>query len=180
MSKKLNWPLFWLDTVDREVFTIMKKFRRYCEWRKLNEWKGFERWAITVAIAGIFRGWKLSRNAESRIFAIKTFSIMTPAYSMNIFPVKTFANCPETAKFAKVFTCKRFPLYGSVRTYAYACAYAVLSGGYLTRNWTDFHPVLFRILRREAIQYPSPNHKNFDFVHNRRITECFVPFRSVF
>ena len=29
-----------------------------------------------------------------------------------IFVVKTFANCPETAKFAKVFTRERLPLYG--------------------------------------------------------------------
>ena len=28
-----------------------------------------------------------------------------------IFVVKTFANFPETVKFAKVFTCERFPLY---------------------------------------------------------------------
>ena len=30
-----------------------------------------------------------------------------------IFTVKTFVNCPESAKFAKVFPRKRFPLYGS-------------------------------------------------------------------
>ena len=39
--------------------------------------------------------------------------IMTPPYSMKIFEVKTFVNCPKTAKFAKVFTSERFPLYGS-------------------------------------------------------------------
>ena len=37
--------------------------------------------------------------------------IITPLYSMKIFAVKTFTNCSKTAKFAKVFTCKRFPLY---------------------------------------------------------------------
>ena len=39
--------------------------------------------------------------------------IMTPPYSINVFMVKTFANCPETAKFVKVFTRERFPLYGT-------------------------------------------------------------------
>ena len=39
---------------------------------------------------------------------------ITPLYSMKIFTVKTFANCPETAKFVKVFTCEGFPLYGRV------------------------------------------------------------------
>ena len=34
-----------------------------------------------------------------------------PALNEN-FRVKTFANCPKTAKFAKVFTRERFPLYG--------------------------------------------------------------------
>ena len=29
-----------------------------------------------------------------------------PPHSMNIFAIKTFANCPETAKFAKFFTHK--------------------------------------------------------------------------
>ena len=38
--------------------------------------------------------------------------IRTPPYSMKIFAVTTFANCPKTAKFAKVFTRKRFSLYG--------------------------------------------------------------------
>ena len=33
-------------------------------------------------------------------------------HSMKTFTVKTSVNCPNTAKFAKVFTCKRFPLYG--------------------------------------------------------------------
>ena len=37
--------------------------------------------------------------------------IMTSTYSMKIFAAKTFANCPETVKFVKVFTCERFPLY---------------------------------------------------------------------
>ena len=32
--------------------------------------------------------------------------------STRIFAVKTFTNCPETAKFAKVFARERFPLYG--------------------------------------------------------------------
>ena len=32
---------------------------------------------------------------------------------MRIFAVKTFANCPKIAKFAKVFTRERFPLYGN-------------------------------------------------------------------
>ena len=36
---------------------------------------------------------------------------MTPLYSMKIFAVKIFANCPETAKFAKVFIREKFPLY---------------------------------------------------------------------
>ena len=39
--------------------------------------------------------------------------IMTPPYSMKIFEVRTFANCPKTVKFAKVFIRERFPLYGS-------------------------------------------------------------------
>ena len=34
------------------------------------------------------------------------------SYSTKLFAVKTFANCPETVKFAKLFTCERFPLYG--------------------------------------------------------------------
>ena len=38
--------------------------------------------------------------------------IMTPLYSIKIFAVKTFANCPETVKFAKVFTRETFLLYG--------------------------------------------------------------------
>ena len=38
---------------------------------------------------------------------------MTPLYSMKIFAIKTFTNCPETAKFAKVFARERFLLYGS-------------------------------------------------------------------
>ena len=33
-------------------------------------------------------------------------------HSMKIFAVKTFANCPETTKFTKVFTREKFPLYG--------------------------------------------------------------------
>ena len=33
-------------------------------------------------------------------------------YSMTSFVVKTFVNCPETTKFAKVFTRERFPPYG--------------------------------------------------------------------
>ena len=37
--------------------------------------------------------------------------IMVPPYSI-IFAVKIFANCPETAKFAKVFTSERFLLHG--------------------------------------------------------------------
>ena len=36
----------------------------------------------------------------------------TPPHLMRIFAVKTFANCPKTAKFVKVFTCERLPLYG--------------------------------------------------------------------
>ena len=31
---------------------------------------------------------------------------------MGIFAVKTFANCPKTEKFVKVFNHERFPLYG--------------------------------------------------------------------
>ena len=38
--------------------------------------------------------------------------IMKPMYSMKIFAVKTFTNCPETAKFVIVFTREGFPLYG--------------------------------------------------------------------
>ena len=41
-----------------------------------------------------------------------TSIIMMPPHSMNIFMVKTFVKCPETAKFTKVFTQKKFPLYG--------------------------------------------------------------------
>ena len=37
--------------------------------------------------------------------------IVTPPYSVIIFTVKTVANCPETAKFGKVFTRERFPLH---------------------------------------------------------------------
>ena len=40
-----------------------------------------------------------------RIFVVKTFA------------VKTFANYPKTSKFAKVFTCERFPLYGILVSY---------------------------------------------------------------
>ena len=40
--------------------------------------------------------------------------IMMLRYSMKIFAVRTFANCPETAKIAKVFTCERFLLYGTI------------------------------------------------------------------
>ena len=43
--------------------------------------------------------------------------LMTPPYSMKIFTVKTFAICPETAKFAKVFTHKRFLLYGTIKKF---------------------------------------------------------------
>ena len=39
--------------------------------------------------------------------------IMMILYSMKIFIIKTFGNCPETAKLAKVFTRKRFALYGT-------------------------------------------------------------------
>ena len=39
--------------------------------------------------------------------------ITTPSYTMKIFAVKTFANCSKTAKFEKVFTHERFPLYGT-------------------------------------------------------------------
>ena len=38
--------------------------------------------------------------------------IMMLPYSMKIFTVKTFVNCPETTKFMKSFTRKRFLLYG--------------------------------------------------------------------
>ena len=38
--------------------------------------------------------------------------VMTPPYSVQILMVKTFVNCPETTKFAKVFTREGFPLYG--------------------------------------------------------------------
>ena len=75
-------------------------------------------------ITGIFRGCKLSRIAESQIFMIKLSQIVgndddTPidndaAVLNEIFTVKTFANFPETAKFAKVFTRERIPLYGSL------------------------------------------------------------------
>ena len=41
--------------------------------------------------------------------------ITTPPYSMKSFVVKTFANCPKTAKFTKVFTHERFPLYGNLQ-----------------------------------------------------------------
>ena len=37
---------------------------------------------------------------------------MTLLYSIKIFEVKTLTNRPETPKFANVFTCKNFPLYG--------------------------------------------------------------------
>ena len=57
-----------------------------------------------------------------------------------------------------------------------------------TRNGL-FHPVLFRILRLEAIQYLSLNPKNLNFgipnpksklfVNNRKFTERSVPFRSI-
>ena len=35
-------------------------------------------------------------------------------YSIKIFLVKTFTNSPETAKFMKVFTREKFPLYGTL------------------------------------------------------------------
>ena len=41
--------------------------------------------------------------------------IIMVSYSMQIFKVKTFANCPKTSKFAKVFTRERFPLYDTQR-----------------------------------------------------------------
>ena len=37
---------------------------------------------------------------------------MTSPYLLKIFTVKTFADFPETAKFAKVFTHEKFMLYG--------------------------------------------------------------------
>lgn len=40
----------------------------------------------------------------------------TPPHSMRIFAVKKFTNCPKTAKFAKVFTRKRFLLDGIPNT----------------------------------------------------------------
>ena len=39
--------------------------------------------------------------------------ITTSPYSTKIFMVKTFMNWPQTMKFVKVFTSKRFLLYGS-------------------------------------------------------------------
>ena len=37
---------------------------------------------------------------------------MTALYYIKIFKIKTFANCPKTAKCAKVFSCEIFSLYG--------------------------------------------------------------------
>ena len=38
--------------------------------------------------------------------------IIAPLYSLKIFAVKTFANCPETAKFVKVKTFANFAVSG--------------------------------------------------------------------
>ena len=37
----------------------------------------------------------------------------TPPHSMRIFAFKTFTNLPKTAKFVKVFTRERLPLYSN-------------------------------------------------------------------
>ena len=44
-----------------------------------------------------FRGWKLR---ESREMTLTRPLIIMPPYSMKIFAVKTFANCPKSTKFA--------------------------------------------------------------------------------
>ena len=51
--------------------------------------------------------------------------IMTPPYSMKIFAVKTLADCPKTAKLAKVFTRERFLLYSIYNNgkCGYKCGY---------------------------------------------------------
>ena len=54
--------------------------------------------------------------------------IMTPPYSMKISMVKTLANCPETAEFAKVFTRERFPLHGIYTLCIFASLYSRMSG----------------------------------------------------
>ena len=45
---------------------------------------------------------------------------------MKIFAVKTFANCPETVKFTKVFVCERFLLYGI--TSQQKAAHSIIAG----------------------------------------------------
>ena len=97
--------------------------------------------SILYSKAGIIRGWKLSRIAESRIFAIKTFAncgkrqlqahalITTPSYSVKTFAVKALANCPQTWKFAKVFTRERFPLY-CICTYWLSLIYMYIQRGF--------------------------------------------------
>ena len=51
--------------------------------------------------------------------------IILLSYSLKIFAVKTFANCPETAKFTKVFTREKIharqDILGYIGTYMNVC-----------------------------------------------------------
>ena len=51
--------------------------------------------------------------------------IITALYSAKNFAVETFTNCPETAKFAEVFTRERFPLCGTIIIHCFnTCTYS--------------------------------------------------------
>ena len=84
--------------------------------------------------------------------------IITAPYSMKIFALETFTNCPETAKFAKVFTRERFPLCGTIITHCFnTCTYS--TRGVIKES--DPENIKFRMMVRVFIHVSACNTQTF-------------------
>ena len=84
--------------------------------------------------------------------------IITAPYSTKNFAIETFTNCPETAKFAKLFTRERFSLCGTIITHcSNACTYC--TRGVIKES--DPENIKFRMMVQVFVHVSACNAQTF-------------------